>query len=281
MPDRRPVASLALGAAGLVAGVISIATSMSFLGLLAGVCAAAAGALAWVATTSARGLGQTAVDEPDPVSATNDQSSDDHPREPQPAPTQVFDSESDLAMDHDLDPRPAMGARPANVKHSHSSGWAGEGQLLVDPVTALYSESYLLVALDARIAAARRRLRPVSVVMVEVVEGLATGRPAACDPKIVADAVRTTLREADTASRMNDGRYALVLEDTPETGAIWTIERLRNCLLEEHRGLTIWAGVACYPAHAFNLDEILVQATTALETAKEWRQDRIEVATAD
>jgi two-component system cell cycle response regulator len=265
----------------LVAGVISIATSISFLGLLAGVCAAAAGALAWVATPSAQSLSPTAIDEPDPVSATNDDPSDHREPEPETATAQVPETESDLAIDHDLDPRPAIGARPAKGSHSPAGGWASEGQLLVDPVTALYSESYLLVALDARIAAARRRLRPVSVVMVEVVEGLATGRTAACDPKIVADAVRTTLREADTASRMNDGRYALVLEDTPETGAIWTVERLRNCLLEEHRGLTIWAGVACYPAHAFNLDEILVQATTALESAKEWRQDRIEVATAD
>jgi two-component system cell cycle response regulator len=184
---------------------------------------------------------------------------------------------------HELDSLPAVHApqRPEEVAESPEIPWAGDGQVLVDPVTALYSESYLLVALDARIAAARRRLRPVSVVMVEVVRGLASGRPTPSEPKVVADAVRATLREADTASRMNDGRYALVLEDTPENGAIWTVERLRSCLVDAHPDFTVWAGVACYPAHAFNLDEILVQATTALEAAKEWRQDRIEVATAE
>ena len=43
----------------------------------------------------------------------------------------------------------------------------------------------------------------------------------------------------------------------------------------------MWAGVACYPAHAFDKDEILNQAKTALSQAREWRQDRIEVAQAD
>jgi hypothetical protein len=45
-------------------------------------------------------------------------------------------------------------------------------------------------------------------------------------------------------------------------------------------GLTLWAGVACYPAHAFDAGEILTQADAALTAAREWRQDRIEVATA-
>jgi two-component system cell cycle response regulator len=156
-----------------------------------------------------------------------------------------------------------------------------EGEVLIDPLTGLYSESYLLVALEARIAAARRRLRPVSVVMIEVVTGLASGRPRPADPEMVAAAVRSTLREADTASHTADDRYVLVLEDTAENGAIWSVERLRSRLLSEFPDHTLWAGVACYPAHAFNLDEILHRATIALEAAKEWHQDRIEVATAE
>ena len=43
----------------------------------------------------------------------------------------------------------------------------------------------------------------------------------------------------------------------------------------------MWAGVACYPAHAFSTDELLEQARLALASAKEWNQDRIEVAIAE
>jgi GGDEF domain-containing protein len=96
----------------------------------------------------------------------------------------------------------------------------------------------------------------------------------------VAESISATIRDADTACRMADGRFGLVLEDTPENGAIWTVERVRRRLVLENDGLTLWAGVACYPAHAFTPDTVLDQAERALEAAREWRQDRIEVALA-
>lgn len=151
---------------------------------------------------------------------------------------------------------------------------------LTDDDTGLFSEEYFSVALDARLSAARRHLRPVAVVLIDVVEGLADGTPHAGNPRMVADSISTTIRDADTACRMADGRFGLVLEDTPENGAIWTVERIRRHLAGVSTGLTLWAGVACYPAHAFDAGEILAQAETALTAAREWRQDRIEVATA-
>jgi len=39
--------------------------------------------------------------------------------------------------------------------------------------------------------------------------------------------------------------------------------------------------VACYPAHGFDGGELLRQADVALLGAREWHQDRIEVAIAD
>jgi two-component system cell cycle response regulator len=151
---------------------------------------------------------------------------------------------------------------------------------LTDESTGLFSQEYFDVALDARLSAARRHLRPVAVVLIEVVEGLADGSPRAASPRTIADSISTTIRDADTACRMADGRFGLVLEDTPENGAIWTVERIRRHLAGVSTGLTLWAGVACYPAHAFDAGEILSQADTALTAAREWRQDRIEVATA-
>ena len=99
------------------------------------------------------------------------------------------------------------------------------------PSTGLFSEGYFDVALDARIAAARRHLDPVAVVLIEVIEGLGRRRcPAPADPNAVAESINATIRDADTACRLTDGGYALVLEDTPENGAIWTVERIRRHL---------------------------------------------------
>ena len=151
---------------------------------------------------------------------------------------------------------------------------------LTDPETGLLNERFFSVTLEARISAARRHLRPVAVVVLEVVEGIHDAAPRAADAATIAAAIEKTLREADTACRLGDGRFGLVLEDTPETGAVWTVERLRRNLAPDNPGYTMWAGVACYPAHAFSAAEILERADQALVAAKEWRQDRIEVATA-
>ncbi len=149
---------------------------------------------------------------------------------------------------------------------------------LIDQSTGLFSENFFLVALESRIAAARRHLRPVAIVILEVVEGLPGNDPVPTEADVVTEAIKATLREADTACRLRNGDFALLLEDTPENGAIWTVERIRRYLADRTANLTLWAGVACYPAHAFGPNEELEAADTALEAAREWRQDRIEVA---
>lgn len=175
---------------------------------------------------------------------------------------------------------PNTGPRPDAVP-AFPSGGDGPASALTDPLTGLFSQDYFDVAIEARIAAARRHLRPVGVVILEVVQGLRAGRIQPTDPQRVADAINETLREADTACRRSDGRFALLLEDTPENGAIWTAERIRRFLAERDPTLTMWAGVACYPAHGFSAEMLLNLADAALTTAQEWRQDRIEVAVSE
>jgi len=152
---------------------------------------------------------------------------------------------------------------------------------LTDPDSGLYNEEFFRVTLEARVSAARRHLRPVAVVLLQVAEGVREGTTELTEPTIVGACVKTTLRDADTACRLDDGRFALVLEDTPENGAVWTVERVRRALVLDHPGQTLWAGIACYPAHAFDAIELFERAGHALEAAREWHQDRIEVATSD
>jgi two-component system cell cycle response regulator len=160
---------------------------------------------------------------------------------------------------------------------------AGEADrvALTDPSTELFSEAYFHVALESRLAAARRHLRPVSVALLRSVEGPAGDTVVAPPPTRLADAVRETIRDADIACRLDDGTFAVILEDTPENGAVWTAERIRRNLVSRHGSHTVWAGIACYPAHAFSSDELFRQASTALAAAQDWQQDRIEVAVSE
>ncbi|MCU1454825.1 MAG: diguanylate cyclase protein [Acidimicrobiales bacterium] len=149
---------------------------------------------------------------------------------------------------------------------------------VLDPVTGLFNQVFFSATLVKRVSAARRGLRPLALGLVDVARDLGRDEPRPVDLDAVSSALVETLREADTVARLDDGRFALLLEDTPENGAIWTIERVRRRLAEEMPGHTLWAGLSCYPAHAFDGDQLMSQARTALVCAKEWRQDRIEVA---
>ena len=136
--------------------------------------------------------------------------------------------------------------------------------------SGLLNEEYFHAALPNRVATARRVLRPISVVLARI----ATPEHA----RQVAFGLLDTLRESDTACRLDDGAFALILEDTPENGAVWTMERLRRLLSEQGTEVIIWAGVASYPAHALEAPALCSLATQALSDAMQWEQSRIEVA---
>jgi diguanylate cyclase (GGDEF)-like protein len=167
----------------------------------------------------------------------------------------------------------------SNAKTSLAPPISVPAGALKDPVTGLFGDSYFAVVVEARVSAARRHLRPVAVVLFDVFDG----HGQRVDAAMVASAIKETLREADTACRLNDGRFAFVLEDTPEDGAIWTVERLRRKLSTTIGATeqTRWAGISCYPAHAFSATEALTKAEQAFSAAREWKQDRIEVARPD
>jgi GGDEF domain-containing protein len=141
---------------------------------------------------------------------------------------------------------------------------------LRDAQSGLLNEDYFRAALPNRVATARRVLRPISVGLLAVSDLDAT--PA------VAYALLDTLRESDTACRLDDGRFAVLLEDTPEDGAVWTLERLRRLLGDQGVAVVLWGGVAAYPAHALEADDLFALAEAALAAARERADGFIAVA---
>lgn len=280
MTDRRAVLGLVPGVLGLGLGIAALVLDLPALGLLAGICAIVA-----VFVARQPGAPETPLadaPEPEPVPARRRTDVDDADTiltasdEPvaivEPEPVAVSESESEVA----------------EVVHLPSDATRKVEKVMTSPITdptGLFSEDYFKIAVETRVSAARRHLRPVAIVLFDVMKGVRSGSPTRVAPEPVVQAIRTTLREADTACRLADGRFGFVLEDTPEDGAIWTVERLRRALTDsnenERDGVqTRWAGIACYPAHAFSASETLAKAQAAFEAAKDWPQDRIEVATA-
>ncbi|MEZ5137332.1 MAG: diguanylate cyclase [Acidimicrobiales bacterium] len=191
-----------------------------------------------------------------------------------------FEAEAIAAREQLATAMLAERAQPVPTEPLAAAAAATAGDDVLDPETGVFTQVFFDASLGKRISAARRGLRPLTVAMVEVVEqvGLPTVHQTA--PKPVADILTETLREADTVARMDDGVFAVLLEDTPENGAIWTLERIRRRISEELKGATLRAGMSCYPAYAFDATQLVEQSLGALDAAREWRQDRIEVTTA-
>ena len=159
-----------------------------------------------------------------------------------------------------------------------------ETEPLVDPVSGLLEQQFFKVIVQQRVAAARRQLQPVSVVIFEL-DGVGRSDTETQNQAlgVLGAVVRRTLRECDAACRIGDTMAAAVLEDTAEAGAVWAAERVRGTLHGSPVGdsLTISAGIACYPSHALNAPELVDQAGRALEAARARGRDHVEIAQPD
>jgi len=152
----------------------------------------------------------------------------------------------------------------------------------IDPVSGLLRERHLAVLLQQVVAAARRKVLPVSVVFWEL-DGLGAAPTDACEQALTAlGAVAwRTLRESD-AVFLGDVVAVAVLVDTAEPGAIIVADRVRDALRASPVGdsLTVSAGIACYPSHALDAAELVARAGQALEAARACGYERDHVAVA-
>lgn len=152
---------------------------------------------------------------------------------------------------------------------------ASDRAVLRDPSTGLVRQHGLELILQQRVGAARRTLRPLALAQLEIGSGLHQDEAIAAR---VADLARVRLRESDIVFRLGARRYAVLLEDTSEDGAVWAVERLRRALSDVGVDTPLWAGVACYPAHSMDALGVRRSSSRALQMAREWPQARIEVA---
>ena len=263
--------TLALGIGGLGIGILALVIDVAWLGAVAGAAALVAGLLALHITKQFRrhaaetSVLQDQLNQLEQTAANQIQARISAESEAAVADQRARKAE--LGTDMLADRLKMLRTRRADTVRD-----------ITDPLTGLYGEEFFTATVDSRVAAARRHLRPVSVTIIEAMEGVGSNTPHPADPVAIANVLLETIRESDTAYRLVDGRFALILDDTPENGAIWTIERFRRRVIKQLPELTVWAGVAGYPAHAFDADTVVRLAEEALHAAHDWGRDRIEVA---
>ena len=144
---------------------------------------------------------------------------------------------------------------------------------LRDLESGLHDADFFSADVGRRVASARRLLRPFSIALIETVDwtpGMAQAMGAA---------ITETLRESDTACRVGEGMFALLLDDTPDDGAVRTVTRLRHTFAEAGLALPLmWAGVASYPTHGLEALELVEAAEEALARARRRPAGGIETA---
>jgi diguanylate cyclase (GGDEF)-like protein len=253
MVDRRLVLSIAAAIVALATGVLAVVISQPALGVVAGAAGVVAGA---AGAALAAQLQHTEV--------------------------RLASSANDVQRLHrELDAVAAILEEEASRRDTAGNELTAGNDHAFDQTTGLYDERYFAVLVQQQVAAARRSLRPISVVIFEL-DGLHTSDDVTRDQAlgVVGDVVRRTLRESDSACRLGELMVGAILEDTSETGAVWAAERVRGTLLGSPVGdsLTVSAGVACYPTHALGAAELVAQAGKALDEARRRGADRVETA---
>src|SRR5207245_6813247 len=91
------------------------------------------------------------------------------------------------------------------------------GKGAFDRVSGLLSERFLAVTLQQRVAAARRRIEPLTLTIFEI-DGLDQSTPDEVDRAMAAlgETVLSSLRECDIACRLGSALVVSILEATSE-----------------------------------------------------------------
>ena len=152
---------------------------------------------------------------------------------------------------------------------------------ITDSVTGLPDGRVFSVVLERKVALARRTLKPISVVYFELDE-FASFAPYVREHAMrsTSRVITNTVRESDTICDLGSGVLVALLDDTSEAGAVWAADRVRNANAESPSRdiVTLSAGVACYPSHAMDAQDLLEAAEAACRNAQIHGPGRIEVA---
>lgn len=159
-----------------------------------------------------------------------------------------------------------------------------------DPLTKLYNRRFMDESLHRELLRARRGNSSVSLVMLDLDNfkyindeyGHDTGDQVLV---MLAQQLSQSVREEDLVYRFGGEEFVIVLPganlDIARERAQGVCRAVRSLRVETAKAplhVTISAGVATYPEHGREQEQLIVQADKALYLAKQSGRDRIEIA---
>lgn len=160
---------------------------------------------------------------------------------------------------------------------------------ITDELTSLYNYRYLQQRLDEEIGRARRYGSYLSLLMIDAddfksyndAQGHVAGDVAL---GALAKVLGSTVREIDIVARYGGEEFSIVLPQTDAAGAFVVAEKVREAVrihkfpdAEGHPccALTVSIGLATFPTHAHDKDQLLRAADDALYRAKNGGKNRV------
>lgn len=158
---------------------------------------------------------------------------------------------------------------------------------LLDSLTELYNSRTFLKELKDELKRAKRYKRPVSLVMIAIdgYKEVARQYGALTSDavlKVIANVLRECIRDVDIPARYSGDEFSLILPETNAAGAAVVAERIRQrvgtqAITHNWNNLKVTAsiGLASFPAHAREHDELVARAIQALELSVQRGGDRV------
>ena len=165
---------------------------------------------------------------------------------------------------------------------------------ITDGLTGVWNRRYLQMQFRQVLATSMRFGRSFSVLMLDLdrfkdvndTYGHQRGDAILIE---FAHRVSAILREVDTFARYGGEEFICLLSETDVTGAVTTAEKIHDVIraepfagvAEEPIRITTSIGVASYPDHGNNYQDLVEAADRALYQAKQEGRDRVKVAGSD
>ncbi len=191
-----------------------------------------------------------------------------------------------LARVHDFE---KSGAGSENKRFVEIKPEDIEKLAFLEPITELYNYKSFVKELQAELGRAKRYKYSIAVCLLHIdnYESIKTQygvMTAEAVLKIVANVLRSRLREIDIAARGNDqdGQFFIALPHMNAAGASLLAERLRKrignqVIMHNRQSFSLKAslGVTCYPEHASQYDVLIARALEAMDHAIDRGGDRV------
>jgi len=164
--------------------------------------------------------------------------------------------------------------------------------MMIDRLTGVFNYRYFRRRLEEEINRADRYKRTFSIMFVDLDDMSDLRETSGSETvdeviKEVAVLLRRNVRAADPIVRYQDERMVLVFPETAKEGARLTGEKIRRIFAQHKfphqeslpkKKLTASIGLATYFEDAKDPDNLVAEATQALETAKKGGGDQVKIA---